>query len=119
MNFQKIKIHIHKAEADYVPPLEEQGFHLRIRESDWFGHRLLKYEEIAGNLHVFSTGCEEIDRMLLFRDWLRTHEDDRRLYERTKRELAARTWKYTQHYADAKSDVVRSILQRALEAQGR
>ena len=26
--------------------------------------------------------------MLLLRDWLRTHEDDRDLYARTKRELA-------------------------------
>ena len=41
------------------------------------------------NVHVFSAGCEEVERMLAFRDWLRTHDDDRELYERTKRELAA------------------------------
>jgi GrpB-like predicted nucleotidyltransferase (UPF0157 family) len=35
------------------------------------------------------------------------------LYEKTKRELAARTWKYTQNYADAKHDVVQEILTRA------
>jgi hypothetical protein len=51
--------------------------------------------------------------MLLFRDWLRNHADDRLLYEETKRELAARTWKYTQNYADAKSEVVEEILARA------
>ena len=34
-------------------------------------------------------GCEEVDQMLVLRDWLRTHDDDRELYERTKRELAA------------------------------
>ena len=54
--------------------------------------------------------------MLAFRDWLRTNEDDRRLYERKKRELAAKTWKYTQDYADAKSNVVRDILDRAFGA---
>ena len=65
------------------------------------------------NIHVFSHGCEEIARMLAFRDWLRVNSDDMKLYERTKQELAARTWKYVQNYADAKSDVVREILDRA------
>jgi GrpB-like predicted nucleotidyltransferase (UPF0157 family) len=100
-------------EAAYVKPLEERGYTLRIREPDWYEHRLLKPPEIAGNLHVFSAGCEEIAQMLLFRDWLRSHADDRALYEATKRALAARTWKYTQNYADAKSAVVREILARA------
>lgn len=100
-------------EASYVPQLEARGFVLTIREPDWFEHRLLKAPDIAGNLHVFSTGCEEIDRMLMFRDRLRMHADDRRLYEQTKHRLAAQTWEDTQHYADAKSDVVQDILSRA------
>jgi GrpB-like predicted nucleotidyltransferase (UPF0157 family) len=101
-------------EAAYVPPLEKRGFVLRIREPDWFEHRLLKSPEIDGNLHVFSAGCEEIERMLAFRDWLREHDEDRRIYEETKRKLAARTWKHGQHYADAKSEVIQAILVRAL-----
>jgi len=106
-------------ESFYVPPLEEQGFVLRIREPDWFEHRLLKAPNIEGHLHIFSVGCEEIDRMLAFRDWLRVREDDRRLYEETKRKLAARTWKHAQNYADAKSEVVQEILARALGSIGR
>ncbi len=106
-------------ESSYVPPLEEHGFVLRIREPEWFEHRLLKTPHTDGNLHVFSAGCEEIDRMLAFRDWLRVHKDDRRLYEEAKRELAARTWKQTQNYADAKSEVVQKILARALSLIGR
>ena len=51
--------------------------------------------------------------MLAFRDWLRTSDDDRKLYERTKRDLAGRTWKHVQDYADAKSAVVSEILDRA------
>jgi GrpB-like predicted nucleotidyltransferase (UPF0157 family) len=65
------------------------------------------------NLHVFNPGCEEVERMLRFRDHLRTNEADRELYARTKRELAAKEWKYVQNYADAKSEVVQDILARA------
>jgi GrpB-like predicted nucleotidyltransferase (UPF0157 family) len=77
-------------EASYVPALEGAGFALRIREPDWFEHRLLKGADPAVNLHVFSAGCPEIARMLAFRDRLRTNQADRRLYEATKRDLAAR-----------------------------
>jgi GrpB-like predicted nucleotidyltransferase (UPF0157 family) len=104
-------------ESSYVPPLEEKGYTLRIREPDWYEHRLLKPPDVSGNLHVFSDGCEEIEQMRLFRDWLRTHADDRLLYEETKRKLAARTWKYTQNYADAKAEVVQEILARARRNQ--
>ena len=100
-------------EEDYVPDLEAAGFVLRIREPDWYEHRLLKGPDVAVNLHVFSAGCGEIDRMVRFRDRLRTSDADRALYEATKRKLAARTWRYTQHYADAKSEVVADIMRRA------
>jgi len=104
-------------EKSYVPLLEDQGFILRTREPGWFQHRflLLKSDGMEFQLHVFSSDCEEVDRMLAFRDWLRTHDDDRRKYEETKRELAARTWRHVQNYADAKSGIVREILSRARE----
>jgi GrpB-like predicted nucleotidyltransferase (UPF0157 family) len=51
--------------------------------------------------------------MTTFRDRLRTNPADRDLYERTKRDLARRTWTYTQDYADAKSDLVEDIIARA------
>jgi GrpB-like predicted nucleotidyltransferase (UPF0157 family) len=101
-------------ESSYVPLLEAAGYVLRIREPDWYEHRVLKGPDTNVNLHVFSAGSPEIDRMVGFRDWLRTHDDDRDLYERTKRELAAQEWKYVQNYADAKTAVVEEIIARAL-----
>jgi GrpB-like predicted nucleotidyltransferase (UPF0157 family) len=100
-------------EGAYVPALTGVGFRFHLREPEWFAHRLIKADDPAANLHVFSVGCSEIDRMLRFRDWLRTHADDRLLYESTKRELSRRTWGSTQDYADAKSDVVATIMRRA------
>ncbi len=105
-------------EPVYVPALEAAGYVLRIREPDWYEHRVLKGPDTDVNLHVFSPGCPEIDRMRRFRDWLRHSSADRQLYERTKRDLARREWKYTQQYADAKTEVVEAILVRALEWQG-
>ena len=103
-------------ETSYVPALEHAGYMLRIREPEWFEHRVLKGADPAVNMHVFSPGCAETERMLLMRNWLRAHDDDRELYARTKRELAQRDWQYTQNYADAKTEVVESILARAREA---
>jgi GrpB-like predicted nucleotidyltransferase (UPF0157 family) len=85
-------------EGAYVPKLEGIGYVLRVREPDWFEHRMLRGQDPPVNLHVFPAGCEE--------------------YERTKRELAAKEWKYVQNYADAKTAVVHEILARAQAASG-
>ncbi len=106
-------------EPAYVPAMQAVGYMLHIREPEWHQHRLLKGPNGDVNLHIFSHGCPEITRMLLFRDWLRSNDADRRLYERTKRELAKRTWKYVQDYADAKTKVVDEIVTRALAASAR
>jgi len=103
-------------EGAYVPTLEAAGYVLRIREPDWFEHRLFKGPDTNVNVHTFSEGCDEVDRMVGFRDWLRAHDEDRDLYLAAKRELAQREWKYVQNYADAKSAVVREILARSLDA---
>ena len=100
-------------EAAFVPALEAAGYVLRIREPHWFEHRLFNGPHTDVNVHVFSVGCPEVGRMVRFRDHLRRDEADRRRYEAAKRELAARRWRYVQHYANAKSDVVEEILARA------
>ena len=99
-------------EPSYVPALTAAGYRLVIREPDWFEHRLFKGPDTDINMHVFSDGSAEIDRMLGFRDRLRADEGDRELYARTKRRLAGQQWRHVQHYAQAKSDVVRQILGR-------
>jgi GrpB-like predicted nucleotidyltransferase (UPF0157 family) len=100
-------------EPAYVAPLEAAGYVLRIREPDWHEHRVLKGPDTNVNLHVFSQGSPEIGRMLAFRDRLRSNEADRLHYERSKRELVERDWKYVQDYADAKTRVVEEIIARA------
>ena len=102
-------------EPAYARDLEAGGYVIRIRESEpeWYDHRVFKGPDTNVNLHVFSDGCVELERMVGFRDWLRTHDDDRALYERTKRDLVAQDWRYVQNYADAKTEVVEAIMARA------
>ena len=103
-------------EPAYVPALEDAGYVLSIREPDWFEHRLFKDPDTSINLHVFSVGAAEIERMLLFRDWLRADDADRDAYLQVKRDLARRTWRHVQHYADSKTAIVQQIMARASAA---
>jgi GrpB-like predicted nucleotidyltransferase (UPF0157 family) len=105
---------IDSADEDaYVRDLEAPGYVLRIRETNWFEHRMFNGPDTEINLHVFSSGCPEIDRILMFRDWLRSNAADRDLYARTKLALARQEWKYVQNYADAKTVVIEEIIARA------
>ncbi len=100
-------------ESEYAPALESAGYELRIREPEWYEHRMFRGSSPQVNLHVFSSGCPEVGRMLRFRDHLRTSQNDRELYASVKRDLARRQWKFTQDYADAKTAVVQEIMSRA------
>ena len=100
-------------EETYVPALERAGYEFRLREPEFFEHRLLKKSGPSVNLHVFSQGSPEVERMVAFRDRLRADPADRRLYERTKRDLAQKEWASVQDYADAKATVVEDVLARA------
>jgi len=99
-------------EDAYAPALEAAGYVLRIRELNRYEHRMFKGPDTDINLHVFSSGCPEIDRMLMFRDWLRSNAADRDLYARTKVALSQKEWTYVQNYADAKTAVIEEIIAR-------
>ncbi|MEW9676795.1 GrpB family protein [Lentibacillus sp. L22] len=104
-------------EMAYVPDFERAGYTLRIREPEWFEHRMFKGPDTDINLHVFSKGASEAGRMLRFRDWLRTNDADRSKYARVKCTLAQHEWRHVQHYADAKNAIVQEIMERANAAE--
>jgi GrpB-like predicted nucleotidyltransferase (UPF0157 family) len=98
---------IDSADEDaYVRELVAAGYVLRIRETNWFEHRMFSGPDTEINLHVFSSGCPEIDRMLMFRDWLRSNAADRDLYARNKLALARQEWKYVQNTPMPKTVVI-------------
>jgi GrpB-like predicted nucleotidyltransferase (UPF0157 family) len=102
-------------DAGYGSSLEAAGYVLRVREA---GHRMFRTPARDVHVHIWPSGSEDVRRHLMFRDWLRSHPDDRQLYERTKRELAGRPWRDMNYYADAKTPVIDEILGRARRPAG-
>jgi GrpB-like predicted nucleotidyltransferase (UPF0157 family) len=100
-------------ESAYVPVLEEAGYVLRIREPDWYEHRLFKSYGPEVNLHVFAPDCDEHLRHVIFRNRLRTSPEDRDRYAAEKRRIASQNLTFMAEYADQKSTVIVEILQRA------
>lgn len=109
-------------ETRYVAALEAAGFHFLTRERRWHNHRLFcTYEPYAATLHVWGPGSPEAARHVIFRDWLRAHEDDRALYARVKRESVAganAAGEESAGYNRRKEQVVREILERAFTSLG-
>lgn len=110
------------SEPLYVPRLEAAGFQFLLREPEWHEHRFfVASEPTSCNLHVWGPKSPEAERHRIFRDWLREHEDDRELYARTKREVAAvsrEKGEVMQEYTLRKDEVLQAILTRAFTELG-
>ena len=63
-------------EDAYVPQMEAAGYVLHIREPEWHEHRFFTGPDTDVNLHTFTIGCLEIERMIRFRDHLRQDTAD-------------------------------------------
>ncbi|HEX4094886.1 MAG TPA: GrpB family protein [Trebonia sp.] len=103
-------------ESGYVPALEARGYRLVLREPWWYGHRMLVSPAEDVHLHVWPKDAPEPIRHRLFRDWLRTHREDRDLYASTKRRLAQDTVENPGRYVMAKNDVIDDIYARIFAA---
>jgi GrpB-like predicted nucleotidyltransferase (UPF0157 family) len=97
-------------EGEYGPALESAGYVPRVREP---GHRMYRTPELDVHLHIFTVGDPEIRSHRLFRDWLRRSPGDRAAYARVKRDLAARDWEDMNFYAEAKTEIIAEITDRA------
>lgn len=108
-------------EDSYVPLLEAAGFQFLHREPKWHQHRFFGLAEPYANIHVFGPDSPELIRHRLFREWLVTHQDDRELYVRAKRQAAAAATlagETEMQYNDRKESVIRDILSRVYKAHG-
>jgi GrpB-like predicted nucleotidyltransferase (UPF0157 family) len=106
-----------REEDAYVPALEKIGYILTVREPSFHQHRCLRLPEPRVNLHVFGPDCPETIRHRMFRDWLRTHPEDRTRYENAKR-AAIPGGGNVMDYNARKQQVIRDIYDRVFRAAG-
>lgn len=104
-------------ESAYIPALEHAGYRLTVREPQWHQHRCLRLDAPRANLHVFGPDCPEVIRHRMFRDWLRTHPDDRQRYENAKR-AAVPGGGRVMDYNTRKQPVIREIYDRMFRGAG-
>ncbi len=95
--------------------LEKIGFEVR-GEVIPTGRYFSKRTPYKINLHIFEKGNPNIERDLLFKDWLRSHKADRRAYEKLKIELAK---KHTNgmEYCREKTDFIKKIIEKAKKSK--
>ncbi len=117
-------------EGGWLPPLQEEGFVLAVREPWWHGHRMLRggrrgcevvapaSGDQAVNLHVFGPDSPELVKHVVFRNWLRVDAEDRELYAAAKRSAADGPAQRVMDYNARKEAVVHDIYRRAFRAAG-
>ncbi|MGB3764633.1 MAG: GrpB family protein [Ornithinimicrobium sp.] len=104
------------AEEDYLDGLLGCGYELRVREP---GHRLVRTPSRDAHVHIFERDDPAVAEYLLLRDHLRSDARDRALYESTKRSLLSGRWDDMNAYAEAKTEVIVAIKERARAARRR
>jgi GrpB-like predicted nucleotidyltransferase (UPF0157 family) len=72
-----------------------------------------KYIEHKFHIHLVQTGGDWWTRHILFRDYLRKNVWAKNEYAVLKRQLAEKDWTDANEYADAKTDFIKTIEQKA------
>jgi GrpB-like predicted nucleotidyltransferase (UPF0157 family) len=104
----------------YAMPLTQLGYFHVPHEDDSFCPFFHKPKEWphTHHVHVVQSGGDEEQRTLAFRDYLREHHEVALEYENLKRGLAshhsARDFPSREAYAEAKTEFIKSITERAL-----
>jgi GrpB-like predicted nucleotidyltransferase (UPF0157 family) len=110
----QIQVRSFEPMAAYRAPLEAAGY--VYRPDDDPEHRFFKMDvdgRRAVNIHVVEAGGWWGRRDLAFRDYLRAHPDEAARYEAVKRELAERHPDDVQEYANAKTEYITGVHEKA------
>lgn len=67
------------------------------------------------HLHVFSKSDREVEKHLLFRDYLRTFADAAKRYEELKKKLVAAQAENRVNYSEGKSELIVSLIDEAMK----
>jgi len=98
--------------ADYHTPIELLGY-----REEWLAFERDDDEERQQyNVHFHPRDSIRVERVLIFRDYLRDHPHARNAYEQAKRFAAAAHPNDASAYNDAKDDIAECLITAAREA---
>ena len=81
-------------------------------DDDYFSLNTQEGKRIA-SIHILQEGDTKIDEYRIFRDYLRTHKDERDLYVQVKRDLYSKYKDSFNDYDNGKHNVITEIRERA------
>lgn len=95
-----------------VSPLEEIGYSYMGTDILPERHYFIKGEPRTHQIHMYQRGSKYLIEQLKFRDYLRDNKETRIEYEQLKLNLSKRNKNDKHQYAEAKTDFVKSILEK-------
>lgn len=98
------------------PALLDLGYRFNAERENWLAFERLDETGQQFNVHFHPLGSDHLERVLVFRDYLRDHPHARAAYENAKRYAAAAHPDDTSAYNDAKDDIAECLITAAREA---
>lgn len=111
-------------EQSYVDGLKSIGFTFRLRRPSWYNLRFFILDSppaTSVNLKVFGRHCPEVERHIIFRNWLRGNSNDKERYARAKLQALRQSNEMGEAlagYNRRKEQVLREIMDNAFRALG-
>lgn len=103
----------------YLPALVDAGYELRVREPEYDNHRMFRTPERDVHIHIYPPHSEEVERYLLFRDFLRNNPRVRGEYANLKQKLSESNWKDMNEYSSAKTSFIDGVINQAKKTSER
>jgi GrpB-like predicted nucleotidyltransferase (UPF0157 family) len=103
----------HEDGLDCIASMEALGYVYRGERGIAGRHLFVRGDPRSHNVHAFAADNPEVERHLLFRDYLRAHADERAAYERLKRALAQKFIHDRRAYAEVKTPFCDRIVRLA------
>lgn len=109
-----VVIEKHEDADSFIEPLKQLGYLYDQPASSNERHFFRKGDPTRYHLSVcYQSRGSFLKRQILFRDWLRSHPEDRDTYEKLKLQLIEQDPSGTNTYISGKSDLIQEILKKA------
>ena len=96
-----------------IKPLCNMGYTFKGENGIPRRHYFLKGESCTHHIHLLEKDSEEWEKLILFRDYLRTHQNTAEEYKKLKRNLSEKLQGDRKAYQAAKTDFVEAVIRKS------